>query len=140
MERSGSPNAGEVQMDDAYIEIPDTGEVVDIASNATTPEALRRAAAYLRQQSEKPPDPRFSRFATEPETQTAPAPSFEDLIGHRRIDDVVDYEARRTARARAEIMVAIAAEEEQARQAKETQRAKTRAAVAGTGLGKLLRI
>jgi hypothetical protein len=42
-------------MSDSHIEI-DGGEVVDISSNATTPEALRRAAAYLRRQSEKPPD------------------------------------------------------------------------------------
>src|SRR6516165_12144264 len=100
-------------MSDSYIEI-DGGEVVDISSDAATPEALRRAAAYLRRQSEKPPDPRFAHFATEPETRAAPAPSLAEQIGYRRIDDVVDYEARRTARARAEIEIALMKEQEQA--------------------------
>jgi hypothetical protein len=127
-------------MSDTHIEIPDTGEVVDISSNATTPEALRRAAAYLRRQSEKPPDLRFGRFA-QPETKPDP-PSLDSLVGYPRID--ADFEAddsaRRTARAHFEIMRALAAEEEQARQAKESQRAKTRAVITATGIGKLLRI
>jgi hypothetical protein len=125
-------------MSDSYIEI-DGGEVVDISSNATTPEALRRAAQYLRRQSEKPPDLRFGRFA-ESEIKPEP-PSLEDLIGHRRIDHVVDYEAdsaRRTACARAEIEVALMKEQKQAEQQRKQDLADARARAAQTSLGRLL--
>jgi hypothetical protein len=125
-------------MSDTYIEIPDTGEVIDFASPAATPEALRRAAAYLRRQSEKPPDPRFAHFATEPETRAAPAPSLAEQIGYRRIDDPYDEAEARTNRARAEIMVAVEREKLEAEQQRKQDLADARAKAQQTSLGRLL--
>jgi hypothetical protein len=125
-----------MQMSDTHIEIGDTGEVVDIASNATTPEALRRAAAFLRRQSEKPPDPRFGRFASEPETKSEL--SIDSLL-YRRIDDPpYDEAAQRTAAARSEIMKALALEECDAEQQRKQAQADARAKVRQTALGRLL--
>jgi hypothetical protein len=121
-------------MSDSYIEI-DGGQVVDIASNATTPEALRRAAAYLRQRSERPIDPRFP-VPPQPEPARANI-SVEDLLV-RRIDDVVDYEARRTARARAEIEIALMKEQQQVEQQRQRDQADARAKAQQTSLGRLL--
>jgi hypothetical protein len=125
-------------MSDTHIEIGDTGEVVDFTSNATTPEALRRAAAYLRRQSEKPLD---ARFPVPPQPEPEP-PSLKDLIGHRRIDEVVDYEAddsaRRTARAHFEILQALELEKQDAEQQRQQTQADVRAKVRQTALGQLL--
>jgi hypothetical protein len=129
-----------MQMSDSYIEI-DGGEVVDISSNATTPEALRRAAAYLRQQSEKPPDLRFARFA-QPETKPSP-PSLAEQIGHRRIDepyDEAEASARRFNQARAQIEVALMKEQEQAEQQQNQTRKQARNTVAGSPLGRLMKV
>jgi hypothetical protein len=124
-------------MSDSYIEI-DGGEVVDIPSNATTPEALKRAAAFLRRQSEKPPDSRFAHFATEPETRAAPSASLADQIGFRRIDEPYDEAEARTNRARAEIMVAIEREKSEAEQQRKQDLADARAKAQQTSLGRLL--
>jgi hypothetical protein len=123
-------------MSDSYIEI-DGGEVVDISSNATTPEALKRAAAYLRRQSEKPPDP---RFPAPPQPETTAPPSLAEQLRYRRIDEPYDEEAARTNRARAEIMVAIEREKSDAEQQQSQIRKQAHNAVAGSALGRLVRM
>jgi hypothetical protein len=125
-----------MQMSDSYIEI-DGGEVVDISSNATTPEALRRAAAYLRRQSEKPPDPRFPA-PPQPEPTRANI-SVEDLLV-RRIDAPFDEQASRTNQARAQILAAIEREKLEAADQQAQARKQARNAVAGSPLGQLMKV
>jgi hypothetical protein len=134
LKRSAAALSNEVQMSDSYIEI-DGGEVVDIASNATTPEALRRAAAFLRRQSEKPPDPRFP-VPPQPEPPRANI-SVEDLLV-RRIDEPYDEQASRANRARAEILVAIERERQADEQKQAQARADANAKARQTALGRLL--
>jgi hypothetical protein len=124
-------------MSESYIEI-DGGEVVDIASPATTPESLKRAAAYLRRQSEKPPDPRFPA-SPQPEPARANI-GIEDLLVHR-IDepyDEAEASARRTNRARAEIIVAVEREKLEAEEQRKQDLADARAKAQQTSLGRLL--
>jgi hypothetical protein len=123
--------------DDTHIEI-DGGEVVDIASDATTPEALRRAAAYLRRQSEKPLDLRFGRSASPEETKPEP-PSLETLVGYGRVDDpTFDEEADRVRRGRAEIEIALMKEQQEVEQQRRQTQADVRAKARQTSLGRLL--
>jgi hypothetical protein len=122
--------------DDDFLDLGG-GQVADLGSEGfwRDPERLRHAAAYLRQQSERPIDPRFP-VPPQPEPARANI-SVEDLLV-RRVDDVVDYEARRTARARAEIEVALTREQQQAEQQRKQDLADARTKAAQTSLGRLL--
>jgi hypothetical protein len=129
------PIRGEVQMSDTHIEI-DGGEVVDISSNATPPEALRRAAAYLRRQSEKPIDP---RFPAPPQPEPARANiSIDDLLVRRIDDPPCDEAAQRTAAAHMEILKALELERQQTEQRRNQNQTAARAKVRQTALGRLL--
>jgi hypothetical protein len=133
---SAAAYSREVQMDnDTHIVIEDTGEAVDFMSPSTSPEALKRAAAYLRRQSEKPPDP---RFPAPPQPEPARANiSVEDLLV-RRIDEPYDEQASRTNQARAQILVALEREKQETEQQRQQARADARAKVRQTALGRLL--
>jgi hypothetical protein len=110
------------------------GQVADLGSEGfwRSPERLRAAAIALR-------DSRFGRFASQSEPEP---PSLEELIGHRRIDDVVDYEAedsaRRTARAHMEILMALEREKQEVEQQRQRDQADAYAKSRQTSLGRLL--
>jgi hypothetical protein len=120
------------------IELP-SGEVVDFASPAVTPEALRRAAAHLKARAQHPPN---WYKPPEPERVEPPQRGFADLM-YRRVDDPfteADAKAFRRANALAQIRTALREEERQAAEQAEKALADRRQQIqqAAGDLGRLL--
>src|SRR5215472_17050715 len=99
-------------MSDRHI-VLDTGEVVDFTSPATQPDALRRAAAYLKRQATTP-----SRFAPEHDVDAPSQPNVSGLMTDYALEDPEVVEEReqtyRFLRARDEILRALDAQKQEA--------------------------
>jgi hypothetical protein len=130
---------GEGMRDDDWLDLggAETAELTE--SFWRSPERLRHAAARLREKAQRV-DHRFTML--EPEETKPEPPALQELVGFPRVDAdfEADAETARINQARMQILMAVEREKQEAADQQVRARKQARNAVAGSALGRLVRI